>query len=185
MSLHIDEHLATGSVPGPGSNILTGRYACYDVYRARDDKWLAVGAIEPQFFANLCKALALEEWIPYQNDDARQDELREAFRAAFSKRDRDDWVRELAPANTCVSPVYTVPELVEDPHFRTRGVWSEAEDREHGRFRQTGPVLAGGQREQPVHELRDPSRTDTVDLLRDSGIGDRDIQALLDAGAVE
>ena len=45
MSLYVDEYFATGEVPKPGHNILTGRYACYDVYRCADDKWIAVGAI--------------------------------------------------------------------------------------------------------------------------------------------
>jgi alpha-methylacyl-CoA racemase len=45
MSLHIDGYLATGEEPGPASDILTGRYACYDSYRTRDGKWIAVGAI--------------------------------------------------------------------------------------------------------------------------------------------
>src|SRR3989442_14411693 len=58
MSLFVDEHLATGASVEPGSELLTGKYACYDVYQARDGGWLAVGAIEGTFFANLCKALA-------------------------------------------------------------------------------------------------------------------------------
>jgi alpha-methylacyl-CoA racemase len=53
-SLNVDEYLATGVEPGPGTTLLTGKYACYDVYCARDGKWLAVGAIEPKFFGNLC-----------------------------------------------------------------------------------------------------------------------------------
>jgi alpha-methylacyl-CoA racemase len=57
MSLHADRFLATRECPAPAADILTGRYACYDVYRARDGSWLAVAAIEPAFFANLCKAL--------------------------------------------------------------------------------------------------------------------------------
>ncbi len=59
MSLAVDEHLATGTEPGPGHDVLTGRYACYDTYRAADGKWLAVAAIEAKFFANLCRALGL------------------------------------------------------------------------------------------------------------------------------
>ena len=59
MSLAVDEHLATGARPGPGHDILTGRYACYDTYRTADGRWLAVGAIEHKFFANLCRALGL------------------------------------------------------------------------------------------------------------------------------
>jgi alpha-methylacyl-CoA racemase len=105
MSLHIEQYLATQDEPGPGNTLLTGRYACYDVYPARDGKWLAVGAIEPAFFANLCNALGLEQWIPHQQDDARQEEIRADFRKAFARRDRDEWVTELAPRSTCVAPV--------------------------------------------------------------------------------
>ncbi len=142
-ALPVDQHLATGEIPGPGSDLLTGRYACYDVYTARDGRHLAVGAIEPAFYANLCRALGLERWIPHQLDDSHQDAIRAAFRDAFAKRDRDAWVAELAPANTCVSPVYAIEELVDDPQFRHRGVVVEAEHPEHGRFRQLAPVLAG------------------------------------------
>ena len=96
MSLSIDDHLATGAHPAPGHDVLTGRYAYYDTYRCRDGKWLAVGAIEPHFFRNLCKGIGCEQWQARQNDDAAQDEMRADFAAAFAMRDRDDWVAELA-----------------------------------------------------------------------------------------
>src|ERR687889_303894 len=76
MALQVDEHLATGAEPGPGSSLLTGRYACYDTYRAADGRWLAVAAIEPKFWANLCRALGLERWVDQQLDDAVQDDVR-------------------------------------------------------------------------------------------------------------
>ena len=185
MSLHIDEYLATGQEPGPGSGILTGRYACYELYRTRDDGWLAVAAIEPAFFANLCKALGLEEWIPHQLDDARQPELRDAFRKIFATRDRDVWVAELAPANTCVTPVYSIPELVEDPQLQSRHAFVEAEEEQHGTFRQVGPVLAGGERTQPRHRVRPGDETDTEALLLRAGMKDTEIRALREQGAVE
>src|SRR5690348_17128400 len=118
MSLYIDEYFATGEVPGPRHNILTGRYACYDVYECSDGEWLAVGAIEPHFYKNLCNALGCDEWIPFQTDDARQDEIRAAFRTAFKAKPRDEWVTTLGPADTCVSEVASVPELVNDEHLR-------------------------------------------------------------------
>ena len=86
MSLYVDEYFATGEVPGPGHNILTGRYACYDVYRCADDRWIAVGAIEPHFFANLCRALDCEQWLAHQTDDAVQDDIRADFAAAFARQ---------------------------------------------------------------------------------------------------
>jgi alpha-methylacyl-CoA racemase len=185
MSLSIDQYLATAEVARPRATLLTGRYACYDLYRARDGKWLSVGAIEPHFFANLCKALGLEQFASHQLDDERQDEIRERFRAAFAERDRDDWVAALAPNDTCVAPVHSIPELVDDPHFQQRKIFMQAEHAERGVFRQVGPVLAGGQRDRASHRVRSPSENDTDELLAGAGFDDSEIAALRAAGAVE
>src|SRR5438309_6546795 len=92
MALFVDEYLATGNETGPGTSLLTGRYACYDVYECADGEWLSVGAIEPRFFANLCRGLGCEALEQSQMDDARQDEIRSAFREAFRRKARDEWV---------------------------------------------------------------------------------------------
>ena len=146
MSLFVDEHLATGEEVAPGSELLTGKYACYDVYRARDGRWLAVGAIEGTFYANLCRALGCERFVAHQFDDDRQEEIRAAFRSAFASRDRDEWVAELADADTCVAPVLSIAEVARDAHHTARGSIVDAEHPSHGRFRQVGPVLAGSGR---------------------------------------
>jgi alpha-methylacyl-CoA racemase len=184
MSLWIDEHLATGEVPGPGHNILTGRFAWYDAYAAKDGGWLAVGAIEAQFFANLCKLLGLEQWIAHQLDEDRQDEMRADFRAAFATRTRDEWTELLAGANTCVTPVLSVPEVVADPHFAARGAFMTAHHPEHGDFRQLGPLLAGGERSVTEAELPSPSETDTTEVLRVSGFSASEIDELRVDGVV-
>ena len=184
MSLHLDEHLATGAVPAPRHDLLTGRFACYDVYPCRDGRWVAVGAIEPQFFANLCRELGCEQWTKHQNDDAVQDDIRADFRAAFATRDRDDWVAQLGPANTCVSAVASVPEVVDDPHFAARDTFTSAHEAEHGDFRQLGRVLAGMVRDQGPVEVRNATVTDTDALLRAAGLDDSEITALIAEGAV-
>jgi crotonobetainyl-CoA:carnitine CoA-transferase CaiB-like acyl-CoA transferase len=184
MSLHLDEHLATGAVPGPRHDLLTGRLACYDVYPCRDGKWLAVGAIEPAFYANLCRALGCERWLDHQDDDSVQDRIRADFRAAFATRDRDDWVAELGPANTCVSPVASVPEVVADPHFAARETFATAHEAEHGDFRQLGRVLAGMRRDTTTIPVRAGTVTDTRELLRAAGLSDDEIATLVEEGAV-
>ncbi len=196
MSLHIDRYLATGEEPGPGGDILTGRYACYDVYRAGDGKWLSVAAIEPRFFANLCKGLGCERWIEHQLDDTRQDDIRADLAAAFGRRDRDEWVALLAPDNACVAPVYTIAELSEDPHLVGRGVFVEAEQPElaskpgqasaspRRKFGQLGPVLAGGRR-QPLYRVEGEGHTDTDELLREAGLSDAELARLRCDGVVE
>ena len=131
------------AVPGPASGMLTGRYACYGVYRCGDGRWLTVAAIESRFWANLCRVLGLEGWADHQIDDGVQDQIRADLDRAFATRSRDEWVAELGPADTCVAPVLSVPEVVEDPQFLARHAFVEATDPEHGTFRQVGWVLAG------------------------------------------
>jgi alpha-methylacyl-CoA racemase len=184
MSLAIEEYLATGVVPGPRHGVLTGKYAWYDVYRCRDGKWLAVGVVEPHFFQNLCRELGCEQWVGCQYDDDAQVAMRADFRAAFESRDRDAWVTQLAPADTCVAPVYSVPELVEDPHFTARHAFVEADSDEHGRFRQVGWLLAGMQRRQPTPQIRDQTITDTDELLIAAGYTRAEIDELREKGVV-
>jgi alpha-methylacyl-CoA racemase len=182
MSLYVDEYFATGEIPGPRHNILTGRYACYDVYRCADGKWLAVGAIEPHFYANLCRALGCERWVGHQTDDAAQDAIRAEFAAAFAAKARDEWVAELGPANTCVSEVASVPEVVHDAHLRERRVFVEAHAPDGRAFEQVGWVFAGMDRGQPGPAVRDATVTDTDALLREAGYSAAEIAALRDEG---
>jgi alpha-methylacyl-CoA racemase len=184
MSLSIDDHLATGAQPGPGHDVLTGRYAYYDTYRCRDGKWLAVGAIEPHFYRNLVKAIGCEQWLDHQNDDAVQERMRSDFAAAFVMRDRDDWVRELAPADTCVAPVHSIEELVADPQLAARGAFGEAASESGRRIRQLAPVLAGMPRPSEPVRVRDASVSDTEALLAEAGLERGKIEALREAGVI-
>lgn len=188
-SLAVDEHLATGASVGPGQNIITGRYACYDTYRAADGGWLAVGAIEAKFFANLCRRLGCPQWIDHQLDDDAQDGIRADFRAAFATRDRDDWAAELAGADTCVTPVLSAEELVDDAQYAARhaivdAVAAPSDGGTPTRFRQVGPVLAGMAPAADPVVVADPTRSDADRLLRDAGLPASRITELRDKGVV-
>jgi alpha-methylacyl-CoA racemase len=184
MALAIDEHLATGADVGPGHDVLSGRYACYGVYRCRDGRWLSVAAIEPAFYANLCRALGLDAWLEKQSDDAAQPALRAALARAFAERDRDEWVAKLAAADTCVAPVLAVDELARDSHFAARGAFVEAEHPSRGRFRQLGPVLAGAAAVPRPAPLRDGAETDTDALLSAAGYSAAALAALRSEGVI-
>lgn len=183
-SLYVDQYLATGDSPGPGHDVLTGRYACYDIYGTSDGKWLAAGAIEGHFYANLCKALGCEKWIESQYDDAVQDEVRKDFAAAFKTRTRGEWVAELAPANTCIAPVYTIDELAEDPQFQARGIFTEVVHPEHGTFKQVAPAFAGMDRPSEPVTVPDWSKTNTDELLAEAGLSSDEIAKMRDEGVI-
>jgi alpha-methylacyl-CoA racemase len=187
-SLAVDELLATGAPVGFGHNIITGRYACYGTYRAGDGGWLAVGAIEPKFFANLCRLIGCEQWTSHQLDDAVQDKIRSDFSEAFAAKDRDEWIALLAAADTCVTPVLSATELVEDEQYVARHAFVDATvqpaDGAPVRFRQVGPVLAGMERPDGTVALGDPLRSDTDRLLGDAGLSAAHITELRARGVV-
>lgn len=178
MSLYVDEHLATGAEPGPGDYILTGRYACYDVYACADERFLSVAAIEPVFWRNLCRALNLDEHAEHQTNDQRQDEIRAALAARFATATRDEWVRRLAPADCCVAPVNSVAEAAVDEQYVDRGLIAEAVHPSVGRFLQLGPIWAGTQTPEGAYQLPYPDVTHTAELLTDVGYDDELIARL-------
>lgn len=183
-SLYIDQFLATGDKAGPGHDVLTGRYACYDVYGCKDGKWISVGAIEGHFFRNLLNLLGLEKWATHQYDDAAQDEMRRDFATAFRTRTRDEWCAELPAADTCTAPVLEIDELTEDAQFRARGVFVEAKHPTEGSFRQLAPPLAGMDRHEGPVEVPDWSRTQTEELLAWAGVAADDIETMRADGVI-
>ena len=184
MSLYADEHLATGVEPGPGHYILTGRYACYGVYACADGEHLSVAAIEPAFWANLCRAMGLDRYVDAQTDDELQDEVRSALAACFATADRDEWVRRLGPADCCVAPVNRMSEAVADEQYRARGAVVKADHPTDGTIEQIGAVWAGALNAESAHQLPDLARTDTAELLAEAGYDEARVAALVSAGVI-
>jgi alpha-methylacyl-CoA racemase len=184
MSLAIDEQLALGGDIGPGHDVLSGRYACYATYACGDGKWVAVGAIEAKFFANLCTGLGCPELARAQYDDEAQTEVRAALAEAFATKTRDEWVELLAGADTCVAPVLTVGEVVEHPQFQARRVVGVAKHPKHGQIKQLAPLLAGMPKPEGVVQLPDMSTTDTAHLLKEAGVDGETVRRWLAQGVV-
>ena len=184
MSLYVDEYLATGNEPGPGHYILTGRYACYDTYRCADGRYVSVGAIEPRFWANLCELIGLPQFASQQTEDDAQDEIRNALAAKFVTEDRDHWVQLLGPADTCVAPVNTVAEAVEDPHTTARALVVDAVSETDGPFRQSAPGWAGTVPPDGAYEVAATDSTDTESLLASAGLDAHEIERMLDEGVI-
>jgi crotonobetainyl-CoA:carnitine CoA-transferase CaiB-like acyl-CoA transferase len=136
--------------------------------------------------------------VAHQLDDEVQEKIRADFRAAFASRDQATWVDELAGFDTCVSPVQTVADLVDDEQYRSRraivDVVMDAEDSaapldgsDAGgpkRFRQVGPVLAGMVRPEGPVAVRDPATSDAGALLEAAGIPPERIAELRAKGVV-
>ncbi len=113
---------------GRRSNVLDGAAPFYAVYRTADGKHMAVGALEPQFFAELISRLGLDEaWVTRQYDLSSWPELHAELTAAFARRGRAEWVDVFADGDACVAPVMSMAEAVEHPHLRARSTFVEVD----------------------------------------------------------
>lgn len=109
-----------------GVNLLDGGAPFYRSYRCADGGHVAVGAIEPRFYAELLKGLGLiGEELPDQHDRAGWPVLTERFAREFAARSRDDWAAVFAELDACVTPVLSFAEAVRHPHAGARGAFVE------------------------------------------------------------
>jgi alpha-methylacyl-CoA racemase len=104
------------------SFLLDGGAPFYRTYETSDGGYMAVGAIEPQFFAKLLAGLGLStDEVPGQFERHRYDEMRALFTQRFAGQTRDHWTAVFAGKDACVTPVLTWTEAATDDHLRRRG----------------------------------------------------------------
>jgi alpha-methylacyl-CoA racemase len=104
-----------------GVNLLDGTAPFYDTYTCADGRYVAVGAIEPQFYAALLDGLGLSgEDLPQQFDSAGWPTLRRRFTEVFGSRTRDEWTEVFRDEDACVTPVLDFAEAAEHPHLSER-----------------------------------------------------------------
>ncbi|OZV81513.1 carnitine dehydratase [Micromonospora echinospora] len=112
--------------PERGRNLLDGGAPFYDVYATADGGHMAVGALEPQFYAELLRLLGLADAdLPAQHDVAGWPVLRARFAEVFAGRTRDEWTTVFEGTDACVAPVLSLAEAQRHPHLVARATFEE------------------------------------------------------------
>jgi alpha-methylacyl-CoA racemase len=110
-----------------GVNLLDTGAPFYDVYETSDGRHMAVGALEPQFYAAFLSVLfapgGVPADLPAQHDRSRWAEQRRRFAARFADRSQEEWTAAFAGTDACVAPVRTLTEAPADPHLAARGTY--------------------------------------------------------------
>jgi alpha-methylacyl-CoA racemase len=163
-----------------GVNLLDGGAPFYDTYATADGKYVAVGALEPQFYAALLAGLGLTgAGLPAQMDFSGWPVLRKRFTEAFAERTRDEWAEIFAGTDACVAPVLSPSEVADHPHNAARGVFAQvggiSQPQPAPRFARTPP-------DQPEPPVRPGADTDAV--LAELGLGEAEIAGLRATGVV-
>lgn len=119
-----------------GENVLDGGAPWYDVYETKDAKFVAIGSIEPKFYAALLERLGIAgESLPAQHDRSGWPELRSRFAQVFRSRTRDEWSAVFAGSDACFAPVLTFSEARAHPHNAGRNAFVDS-----GRVTQPAPA---------------------------------------------
>jgi alpha-methylacyl-CoA racemase len=106
-----------------GTNLLDSGAWFYDVYETADGGYLAVGALEPKFCAELIRLSGVAGDIPHQADQASWPAMKERLAAVFRTRTRDQWCELLEDTDACVAPVLSLGEAPSHPHNAHRGTF--------------------------------------------------------------
>lgn len=159
-------------------NLLDGGAPFYDTYRCRDGGYVAVGALEPQFYAALLAGLGVT-FDTGQMDVTAWPHYREVFRQSFATRTRDEWEETFRDTDACVAPVLGLTEAPDHPHLRARGVFTQVDGQTVPRVAPRFSLTPG-----PEPTPARPTGADSVAALLAWGIPAARIDELLACGAV-
>ena len=161
------------------ANLLDGAAHFYDTYECADGKYVAIGAIEPQFYAELlARAEVTDPQFQAQHDAAQWPELKQKLGEVLKTKTRDEWDALMAGSDACFAPVLTMVEATAYSANTERSVYTDVEGMTHPapapRFLRTPSQIRHGTQ---------ALGADTVSVLKDSGMEASAIQALLETGA--
>ena len=164
-----------------GVNMLDTGAHFYDVYETSDGKYVSIGSIEPQIYAELLKHTGLENEpdLPFEMDRTQWGAMKERLRAIFKTKTRDEWCSIMEGTDVCFAPVLRMSEAVEHPHNVARGTFLEldgvVQPAPAPRFSKT----AGAVQRPPAH-----AGQHTDEVLADWGFAADEVAALRAAGVV-
>jgi crotonobetainyl-CoA:carnitine CoA-transferase CaiB-like acyl-CoA transferase len=181
----IEPYLNEGRVVERGKTMSTGEWPWYNIYQTKDGKYISIAALEPFFYANLCKLLGREDLIEHQfAEREKREEIFSCFREIFSTKSRDEWVEMLRQKDTCVSPVYSPDEVASDPHLVFRGMIAEVDHPSMGRIKQVGLMIKLSDSPFRVRNWSTRFGQHSEEILLDLGYSKTDIGRLMEAEVV-
>jgi alpha-methylacyl-CoA racemase len=173
LHMHLAARLFLGEQGTPlrrGREALNGGLPCYGLYRTRDGRSLAVGALEPRFFAGVCEALGRPELLDdaYDLEGGGATRVKAELTRLFAEHPLAHWVTVFAGRDVCVEPVLEGDEVLADAQLRARGLFV---DSRHVRT----PLRLGERPIEPAPALGAHSR----DILREAGLSHEEIGKLV------
>jgi len=176
---------ANHHLPRRGENPTDGGIPHYNVYLTKDDKYITIGSMEPWFFANLCRTLECEQFIPHEYDSSKRAEIHQYFTDKFRTKTRDEWFEILTKLDICVGKMYTLDEVPDDPQVRARKMVVELDTPEGGKVKQVGISVKLSDTPGSIRSLAPKLGEHTDEILADLGYQTAQIQRWREEGSIK
>ncbi|MEO5760014.1 MAG: CaiB/BaiF CoA-transferase family protein [Mesorhizobium sp.] len=164
-----------------GENLLDSGAPFYDTYETADGRHIAVGCLEPQFFAEFARLLPLDErFVRGQYDKMLWPELRGTIADQVRQRSRDEWDQLFAETDACVAPVLSVREAKDHPHNRARNAFVTA-----GTFERPAPAPRFSDSQPTLASMRADDDLSPLVALADFGFAENELDDLVKSGLID
>lgn len=173
-----------GAPPEKGNALLSHRYACYNIYKTKDNKHITLGALEQRFWKEVCLYFNVPEYIPLQFDEKKKNDLIDFFKKAFLKKTRDAWIKIFKDRDACLGGVLEVDEALVGDYSKERNMVVK--------LKQPGkdPAIVLGL---PVKLTENPGSIRTIppkfgenthQILKELGFSSHKLQEMTDEGVI-
>src|SRR5271170_2722867 len=176
---------ANHKVPKRGETINDGGIPNYNVYLTSDGKYITIAAIEPWFFANLCRALGREDFIPHEYDSSKRAEIARVFTETFKTKTRDEWFEILNKSDICAGRMLTLDEVPNDPQVLARNMIVEVEAPSGKKVKQVGIAAKFSDTPGSIRSLAPQLGQHTDEILGDLGYSKEDLDRWRESGAIK
>ena len=180
MLLQLNDVQHSGHSPKRGETTLSGKYAFYNIYECADGKSISLGTFEPWFWKNLCELIGVPEFADrqYPETEHEAEAQKATLRDIFLTRPRDEWVAKLMFADTCVTPVLSLDEVLRDRHHRERGAILSGSAIGPGFVDQVGMIYKLSKTPGAIRRPAPATGADTAEILREIGYPDAEIKRI-------
>ncbi|MBM4338400.1 MAG: CoA transferase [Deltaproteobacteria bacterium] len=185
LSIHAGQYLADQKLPIRGEMHLSGRYACYQVYPTKDGRYMSLGALEPKFWKNFCKAVGKDGLIPKQFIEGEErSRIIEEIKTLFMSKTQKEWTDFLKEVDACCEPILTLDEVFQHSHVLHRKMLIEYDHPVEGRVQQVGNPIKSS-----LFPFTTPAPSPewgehTLEVLKGIGYTERDIERFKELKAI-